>query len=96
MSDMNYRENLMGQCPESSSAAADLSASGRLAVGGGGDPNGDAAEIVIEACEEGYVARMPDLPGCTGDGDTPEQAAADCRAAALEWLDEEQRLRPRH
>ncbi len=52
--------------------------------------------IVIEASEGGFIARAPDLPGCMGDGDTPEAAEADCRAAALEWLDEHARLGRTH
>lgn len=35
----------------------------------------------------GYVAYVPDLPGCMSDGDTPEQAALNVQAAVEEWLD---------
>ena len=35
----------------------------------------------------GWLASVPALPGCTGDGDTPEAALADAEAAIGEWLD---------
>lgn len=35
----------------------------------------------------GFVAYVPDLPGCMSDGDTPEQAALNIQDAILEWLD---------
>jgi antitoxin HicB len=34
----------------------------------------------------GWLATFPDLPGCMGDGDTPEAAIADGYAAAAAWL----------
>lgn len=34
----------------------------------------------------GWLATFPDLPGCMGDGDTPEAAIADGYAAAVAWL----------
>lgn len=36
----------------------------------------------------GFGARVPDLPGCVGDGDTPEQALRDASKAIVEWIDE--------
>lgn len=33
----------------------------------------------------GWLATMPALPGCTGDGETEMEALADVRLAALEW-----------
>lgn len=33
----------------------------------------------------GYLAIVPALPGCQGDGDTPEEALADVSNAILEW-----------
>ena len=52
-------------------------------------------EIVVTplSAEEGggYVARIPDLPGCVGDGETPEAAVADVREAVAVWS-EAQRL----
>ena len=34
----------------------------------------------------GWLATFPDLPGCMGDGETPEAAIADGYSAALAWL----------
>jgi len=34
----------------------------------------------------GWLASFPDLPGCMGDGDTPEAAIADGYSAAQAWL----------
>ena len=36
----------------------------------------------------GFAARVPDLPGCFGDGKTAERAVRDAEKAILEWLDE--------
>lgn len=44
--------------------------------------------LVRELAEDdggGYVALVPDLRGCMGDGDTPEEAIADVREAIIEW-----------
>ena len=35
----------------------------------------------------GWLATIPDLPGCTGDGDTEVEAIADVREAALGWIE---------
>lgn len=40
----------------------------------------------------GWIAFAPDLPGCVGDGDTPEAAFKDAQAAVTEWMSEAQRL----
>jgi antitoxin HicB len=34
----------------------------------------------------GYLAVVPDLPGCLSDGDTPEQAFANALDAIAEWM----------
>jgi len=34
----------------------------------------------------GWLATFPDLPGCMGDGETPEAAIADGYSAAKAWL----------
>ncbi len=34
----------------------------------------------------GWLATFPDLPGCMGDGDTPQDAVADGYEAAKAWL----------
>lgn len=33
----------------------------------------------------GWLASVPALPGCMGDGETPEAALADAEAAIVEW-----------
>ena len=35
----------------------------------------------------GFLALIPDLPGCMGDGETEMEAIADVRSAALCWVD---------
>jgi len=40
-----------------------------------------------EAEGGGWLATIPALPGCTGDGETEMQAIEDVRLAALEWAD---------
>ena len=35
----------------------------------------------------GWLATVPDLPGCMGDGETPGDALDDVRLAMLEWAD---------
>lgn len=35
----------------------------------------------------GYLASVPELPGCMSDGATPEEAQANARNAIAEWLD---------
>lgn len=35
----------------------------------------------------GWLATIPALPGCTGDGETEIEAIEDVRLAALEWAD---------
>ena len=40
----------------------------------------------------GFVATVPDLPGCMLDGETPEEALANVRAAIAEWIEEARSL----
>ena len=40
----------------------------------------------------GFVATVPDLPGCMSDGDTPEEALANVRDAVAAWIDEARAL----
>ena len=35
----------------------------------------------------GYLATVPDLPGCMSDGETPEEALANVRDAILTWIE---------
>jgi len=49
-------------------------------------------EPLAEADGGGWLASVPALPGCMGDGDTPEEAIADARGAIVEWLDAARQL----
>lgn len=40
----------------------------------------------------GWIALVPDLPGCVGDGETAEAAFEDACAAMKEWMSEAHRL----
>ena len=44
-------------------------------------------EPLAEADGGGWLASVPALPGCTGDGDTREAALADVQLAIAEWKD---------
>lgn len=35
----------------------------------------------------GFLARVPDLPGCMSDGDTPQEAATNVQDAIKAWLE---------
>ena len=35
----------------------------------------------------GWLASVPALPGCMGDGETREEALADAESAIAEWMD---------
>jgi antitoxin HicB len=40
----------------------------------------------------GFLASVPDLPGCMSDGGTPEEALANVRDAIDEWIQEAKAL----
>jgi len=40
----------------------------------------------------GFLATVPDLPGCMSDGDTPEEALANAKDAISAWLSMAERL----
>lgn len=44
--------------------------------------------VVLEPLHEGggWVASVPDLPGCMGDGDTEKEALQDADLAIAHWL----------
>lgn len=44
-------------------------------------------EIFWSDEDEGYIALMPDLPGCCAWGATQEQAVKEIRYAASAWLE---------
>ena len=52
--------------------------------------------VIIEplAAEDGggFVATVPDLPGCISDGDTPEAALSSVRDAINAWIEEARAL----
>jgi len=58
--------------------------------------NSDAKAVVIEPLSEedggGFLATVPDLPGCMSDGDTREEAARNVGAAIVCWLEEAEAL----
>jgi antitoxin HicB len=35
----------------------------------------------------GFVAIVPDLPGCMSDGETPQEAVANVQDAILAWIE---------
>ena len=48
--------------------------------------------VVIEPLADedggGFVALVPDLPGCMSDGETAEEALANVQDAIVAWIDE--------
>ena len=55
------------------------------------DPDVKAYQVQVRRlCADdggGWVAEIPSLPGCMGDGETAQDAIEDCYRAALEWID---------
>ena len=55
-----------------------------------------AARVTLRALHAedggGYLAVVPDLPGCMSDGDTPAEAVQNVTAAIDEWIAEAMRL----
>jgi len=49
-------------------------------------------EPLPEADGGGWLATVPGLPGCMGDGETPEEAITDARDAIREWHDAARQL----
>jgi antitoxin HicB len=41
----------------------------------------------------GYLATIPDLPGCMSDGDTPEEALKNVQEAIGSWIEAAKELR---
>jgi predicted RNase H-like HicB family nuclease len=52
--------------------------------------------VVITSLPEaeggGYLATVPDLPGCTSDGETREEAAHNIGDAIAQWIEEAGKL----
>ena len=40
----------------------------------------------------GFLATVPDLPGCMSDGETPEEAIINVQDAILAWLESAQEM----
>jgi antitoxin HicB len=40
----------------------------------------------------GFIATVPDLPGCASDGETPEEALANVQDAISAWIEEARAL----
>ena len=40
----------------------------------------------------GFLASVPDLPGCTSDGETPQEAISNVMDAIEEWMDASRQL----
>lgn len=49
-------------------------------------------EPLPEADGGGFLATVPDLPGCMSDGATAEEALANVRDAIAAWIDEARTL----
>lgn len=47
--------------------------------------------VVVEPLTEedggGFIATVPDLPGCMSDGETPEEALTNVRDAIAAWIE---------
>lgn len=52
---------------------------------------GKTFAVAIKPLDEddggGFMATVPDLPGCMGDGETEAEALANARSALQEWID---------
>lgn len=44
-------------------------------------------ERLAESEGGGYLATVPDLPGCMSDGDTPEEALRNVQDAIESWIE---------
>ena len=48
----------------------------------------DKVHIRFDRDSQCWVATFDQMPGCVGDGATPQEAWNDFKDASLEWLDE--------
>jgi antitoxin HicB len=60
------------------------------------DEDGRCLDAVVEPLTDadggGWLASVPALPGCMGDGETREAALADVQNAIAEWMDADRQL----
>ncbi len=51
-------------------------------------------EVIIYWSEEdrGFIAEVPELPGCAADGATPRQALSNVQVVIQEWIETAQDL----
>ncbi len=49
-------------------------------------------EPLVQEDGGGFVATVPDLPGCMSDGETPEDALAQVQDAIMAWIEEARAL----
>jgi len=58
--------------------------------------SGTAYTIIVEPLSDedggGFLATVPELPGCMGDGETAADATADVIEAIPAWIEEAERL----
>ena len=55
----------------------------------------DYAVVIEPLAKEdggGFVATVPDLPGCISDGETPEEVLSNVRDAIEAWIEEARSL----
>lgn len=44
-------------------------------------------KVISGDADDGYIVEVPDLPGCSAGGDTPEEALAELPDAMTGWLE---------
>jgi antitoxin HicB len=44
-------------------------------------------ERLVDGDGGGYLATVPDLPGCMSDGETPEEALKNVQEAIASWIE---------
>ena len=50
-------------------------------------------ERLAESDGGGYLATVPDLPGCMSDGETPEEALKNVQEAIVSWIEAAKELK---